>query len=66
MLTLGRVFEAAMTSVLAAQPYLDFLESVATKVHRIVIISIATVHTMAHAGKQVTSASWTPASRCAM
>ena len=45
-----------VTSVRAAQPYLDFLESVATKVHRIVIISIATVHTMAHAGKQVTSA----------
>ena len=40
-------------SCACAQAYLDFLESIATKVHRIVIISIATVHTMAHAGKQV-------------
>ena len=35
------------------QEYLDFLESLVMKVHRIVIVSIATVHTMAHAGKQV-------------
>lgn len=35
------------------QEYLDSLMALSKKVHRIVVLSIPTVHTLAHTGKQV-------------
>lgn len=37
----------------AAQEYLDSLVALSERVHRIILLSIPTVHTLAHTGKQV-------------